>query len=112
MSAIDETGSPWPGVVYRIKNNSYDQIAANVTTSKKIQKDYNNSNIEKVIIKRRSGMLYVNFNDGDDELLLDMTSLNAAFDAQVVFGCSLNGSGNPQRYFIGTLKNMYVKLYE
>ena len=58
------------------------------------------------------GVLYISFNDGADEQLLDMTSQTSTFDSPLTFGCSLNGSGNPQRYFTGTLKNMNVKLYE
>ena len=34
------------------------------------------------------------------------------FDSPVTFGCSLNGSGNPQRYFKGILKDIHVIVYE
>ena len=68
--------------------------------------------MNKEVLKRRNGILYVNFNDGEDEQLLDMTYLKTPFDSPITFGCSLNGSGNPQRYFKGTLKNMSVKIYE
>lgn len=112
MSAMDESGSPWPGIVYRVQTSTQDNICANASNSIKIDKKFSNSNINKVVLKRRNGILYENFNDGEDEQLLDMTSLSTPFDAPVTFGCSLNGSGNPQRYFKGTLKNMSVKIYE
>lgn len=35
-----------------------------------------------------------------------------AFDVPLTFGASLNGSGNPQRYFKGTLDNMRVYLID
>lgn len=41
-----------------------------------------------------------------------MPSLPTPFDSPLVFGCSLDGSGNPQRFLTGTLKNMSVKVYE
>ena len=111
MSAMDETGSPWPGVVYRIKSSSFDEVSANVNGSNKIEKDYSANGINKVLLKKRNGILYVSFNDGEDEQLLDMTSLNKDFDVPLTFGCSLRGNGTPQRYFKGTLKNMHVKIY-
>ena len=111
MSAMDESGEPWPGVVYRVQSNTQDNIAANVTKSVKADRKLRN-NINKVLIKRRNGILYMSFNDGADEQLLDMTTLSTPFDSPVTFGCSLDGVGNPQRYFTGTLKDMHVKLYE
>ena len=111
MSAMDESGSPWPGIVYRIKSNTSDQVAANANNSNKIEKDYNRNNINKVLLKRRNKILYINFNDEEDEQLLDMTSLTQPFDIPLTFGCSLNASGKPQRYFIGTLKNMTIRIY-
>ena len=110
MSAMDETGSPWPGIVYRIKSSTYDEISANVNASAKIEIDYPND-INKVLLKRRNGILYVSFNDGEDEQLLDMTAFDKTFDVPLTFGCNLNGSGKPQRYFKGTLKNMNIKIY-
>lgn len=112
MSAMDESGSPWPGIVYRVQSANEDNLAANVNGSIKTDKKYNKNGINKVMIKRRSGVIYVNFNDGTDERLLDMTSLTTTFDSPLIFGCSLDGSGNPQRYFTGKLKNMSVLIYE
>lgn len=112
MSAMDETATPWPGVVYRVQSNTEDNLAANASASVKIDKKINKNNINKVSLKRRNGILYVSFNDGTEEELLDMSTLTAAFDSPLSFGCSLDGNGNPQRYFTGTLKNMHVKLYD
>lgn len=41
-----------------------------------------------------------------------MTSLTTPFDAPLTFGSSLDASGNPQRYFKGTLKNMKVIVFD
>ncbi len=112
MSAMDETGSPWPGMVFRTTGNYEDEFGANVTTSVKFSKRYKFENFSKVTIKRKSGILYISFDDGADTQVLDMTSLNKTFNAPVTFGSSLDGSGNPQRYFKGTLKNMQVIVFE
>ena len=74
----------------------------------KVEKNYANSEITKVSIKRINKILYIAFNDGGYEQVLDMTKLTKTFDVPLTFGASLNGSGNPQRYFKGTLKNMKV----
>ena len=112
MSCMDETGSPWPGMVYRIQNENSDQFGANVTTALKFERDYARNNVNKVTIKRRNHILYINFNDGQDEQILNMTSLTTTFNVPVTFGSSLNGNGNPQRYFTGTLSNMKAIVYE
>ena len=110
MNAKDEKGSPYPGIVYRVKDASYDNISVAANSSVSLKTDYDNSTITKVVYKRINGMLYISFNDGEDVELIDMTDLIYKFDTPVTFGASLNGSGNPQRYFKGTLSNMYVKL--
>ena len=82
-----------------------------MSDSIKIENRFDRSNINKVLLKRRSGILYVSFNDGYDIQLLNMSSLNNTFNVPLTFGCSLNESGSPQRYFNGTLRNMSVKIY-
>lgn len=112
MSCMDETGTPWPGMVYRIKNSSSDQFGANTNSNIKVENNYANSEITKVSIKRISKILYIAFNDGDYEQVLDMTKLTKTFDVPLTFGASLNASGKPQRYFKGTLKNIKVVVQE
>jgi len=113
MSSMDESGKPWPGIVYRLQSSgSLDEIGANVSDSIKIENRYSRDGLNKVLLKRRSGILYVSFNDGEDEQLLDMTSLDKTFDIPVTFGCSLNNKGAPQRYFKGTIRDMSIKIYD
>ena len=113
MSAMDETGAPWPGITYRLKSNSTrDELSANASNSARNEKEYDNSNISKVLIKKRNGILYLKFNDEEDIRFLDMTSLIKKFDVPLTFGCSLKGNGTPQRYFKGTLKNLNVQIYD
>lgn len=112
MSCMDETGSPWPGMVYRIKNSSNDQFGANTNSTIKVEKNYANSEITKVSIKRTNKILFIAFNDGEYSQILNMTNLIKTFDVPLTFGASLNASGNPQRHFQGTLKNMKVVVQE
>ncbi|MCR5185610.1 MAG: InlB B-repeat-containing protein [Clostridia bacterium] len=111
LSAMDETGIPWPGIVYRILDGTSEELGANVTEQIKSQKSYKRANIQKVSIKRVNGILYVNINDTVDTQFLDMTTLTTPFDSPLVFGASLNRHGNPQRYFKGTLSNMDIKFF-
>ena len=112
VSCMDESGTPWPGFVYRINSGTEDQFAANTNSSIKIETNYQNQDITKVSIKRTNHILYISFNDGDYEQVLNMTQLVKTFDVPLTFGSSLNSSGRPQRYFKGTLRNMSVNLYE
>lgn len=112
MNCMDESGSPWPGIVYRIISGSEEEVVANVTGSIKIQPKYKRADVNKVTIKRINGVLYINLNDSGDTLLLDMTSLTKRFNVPVTFGASLTSSGSPQRYFTGTLTDMNVIVFD
>lgn len=112
ISAMDESGSPWPGFVYRVSNGSEDEINVNVNGSIKVTKKYRRTDTNKVVIKRRSGVIYISINDGADSKVLDMTTLNKTFNVPLTIGSSLTAGGAPQRYFEGTLKDINVTLYE
>lgn len=109
MSAMDETGSPWPGIVYRVNSANDDQLAAN-TPSSQVDKKYKVANVQKVTLKRICGILYINFNDGEDTELLNISLIKTPFEFPVTFGASLDANKNPFRYFTGTLSNLKVIL--
>ena len=112
FSCMDESASPWPGILYRIKDSSNDQIAANSNNSLKFEKNYLSADIVNVSIKRTNGVIYVSFNGSEYEQIQDMTSIIHTFEVPLTFGSSLNSSGSPFRYFKGTLKSMKVFLYD
>jgi len=112
LSCMDETGSPWPGIVYRVKNQTLDQLAVNSNNSLKKEKDYSSSGISKVYIKRTNNVIFISFDGENYEQIQDMSGIMKTFNVPVTFGSSLNGSGNPMRYFVGTLKDMNVILYD
>ncbi len=110
MSAMDETGSPWPGITYRVSSSVKDNYSTNASSSESLSVDVANSNITKVAFKRINNSLYIQFNDGDETEILNMSLMTKTFDVPVTFGASLNGSLNPQRLFSGTLANLKVML--
>lgn len=112
VSCMDESGTPWPGFVYRVYSNTEEQLSANTNNTVKTEQNYPYQDITKVSIKRANHILYLSFNDATYEQVLDMTQLLKTFDVPLTFGSSLNASGNPQRYFKGTLKNMKVVVFE
>ena len=111
MSAMDESGSPWPGIVYRLnKEKTNQQIGVNVNSNKKIETNFGNT-ITKVNIKRINGVIYLKLDEGDYEEILDMSTLTKTFHVPLTFGTSLNKKGAPQRQFKGTLSNLYVEIF-
>ena len=113
MSIMDETGSPWPGMVYRVKDSNNDQFGVNASSFLKSEKNYPKIDIKKVSIKRTNNIVYISFNDGYDTKVIDISSLiQTPFDIPLTFGASLDGDLNPFRYFSGTLSNMKVIISE
>ncbi|MBR0427683.1 MAG: InlB B-repeat-containing protein [Clostridia bacterium] len=112
VNAMDETASPWPGIVYRYNSGTTDhQIGANVNQNIKVETNLG-KNIRKVNIKRTNGVIYLKLDDGDFETVLDMSALDKTFHVPLTFGASLTGKGTPQRQFKGTLANLKVIVYE
>ena len=112
VNAMDETGSPWPGIVYRYNSGTTDhQIGANVNQNIKVETNYS-ADITKVAIKRVNSVIYIKLDDGDFETVLDMSALDKTFHVPLTFEASLTGKGTPQRQFKGTLANLKVTVYE
>ncbi len=110
VSAMDESGSPWPGIVYRYNSGStQQQIGVNVNSNIKVETDLGND-ITEVNIKRTNGVIYLKINDGNFEQILDMSSLDKTFHIPVTIGASLKSNGTPQRQFKGTLSNISVEI--
>ena len=67
---MDESGTPWPGFVYRINSGTEDQFSANTNNSIKKEQNYTNQDITKVTIKRTNHILYMSFNDSDYDTII------------------------------------------
>jgi len=66
--------------------------------------------VSKVKIYRIDNIIYISVNDGELTKVRDYTNFNAYFDIPAFFGASLDTTGNPFRYYKGTLSNMKIKM--
>ena len=66
----------------------------------------------KVELKGSSGILYLKIDDGEEQQVIDYSTIKRPFYVPTTFGAGLSGSLKPQRYFTGTLSNIRVTLYE
>jgi predicted ATP-dependent endonuclease of OLD family len=112
MNSIDESGSPWPGFVYRMQNQNQYEICANVAQSVSVNPKYTASSTSKVVLRRINNKFYCITNDGKPQELVDYSGLVAPFDAPLSIGASLDVNGNPQRYFVGTLSDVKITIFE
>ena len=65
----------------------------------------------EILIQRLNGSIYTYVNTNNARVReYDYSDSNFTFDAPLVFGAMLNGSGNPTNYFKGKLTNVVVKL--
>ena len=114
MTCLNEKNSPYQGIVYRVhdKSTNLDHFEGNATSSVKFSNEYTNSDIQKVTVKRINGILYLKFNDGQDNLIIDISQINVPINDTVIFGASLDKNVNKWRQFKGTLSNLKVVLYD
>lgn len=112
MNSIDESGSPWPGFVYRMQNQNQYEICANVAQSVSVNPKYTASSTSEVVLRRINNKFYCITNDGKPQELVDYSGLVAPFDAPLSIGSSLDVNGNPQRYFVGTLSDVKITIFE
>ena len=108
ISSMNESGTPWPGFVYRI----------NTSTSKlNLRAGYNgNTNWEipytsrKIKIVRKNKILYYSVDDGNLIPIVDFNNFTSTFDYPLTIGAGLDENKNPRRYFKGTLSNISIKI--
>ena len=110
LNAMDESSSPWPGFVVRTSGTDNIAFKANSTTENKIEKTYSKNSIHKIKIKRINSKLYFYIDDGEEIELIDHSDMANAFDTSLVFGCSMNQDGLPQRFFKGTISDISVTI--
>ena len=98
--------NPYPGFVLRATTN-----VNNLEFNSPKIKNKNNivaANTQKILLKRYNDVYYIQINDGTMEELGKYTG--TTFDVPLTIGASLDGSGNPWRYFKGTLSNVNVEV--
>ena len=98
--------NPYPGFVMRAMTNT-----SNLEFNSPKIKNRTGINInttQKIILKRYNDVYYIKINDNDMERLGSYSG--GTFDVPLTIGASLDGSGNPWRYFKGTMSNVNVEL--
>ena len=111
MSCMDESGSPYPGMVYRRLNATQDSLVINMNSTINHKRNFSSDSVSKVKIIRKNNIIYYSINDVISTATLDITNLNNTFNVPVTFGSSYKNNA-PFRYIVGTLKNMRVYLME
>ena len=104
FSIMDESASPWPGIVFRRNQNRYEINANSNTNSNFATSTYL---ISKVKVERKEDKLYIDNNEK-----LDLTNLSKNFNSPLTFGAALDGNSLPFRYFKGDLNGIVLKLTE
>ena len=113
MAAMNEAGKPtYPGFLFRVgEKNKHDtefEVTVNSTAGKKAYFSERATTV-KVEFARISEIIYLRINDGEYMKMQDFTNFTEYFDIPVTFGAAINSSGNPFRYYKGTLANIELK---
>ncbi|MBR3362652.1 MAG: InlB B-repeat-containing protein [Bacilli bacterium] len=107
---LETTG--YPGLVFRKKTNTDVELASRKTSSTNQITAFTAANITTFKIYRIAGKIYYSTNNEEKILSNDLTQYNPTFNLTAWFGAApSNADGTTaQRHFVGTLKNMYIKL--
>ena len=111
VNAMDESGTPYPGIAYRRTAADRDNFVANTNASLKASKNYTPDNTKSVKILRRDNKIYFAVNGATPQMLLNMEEFATPFNVPVTFGSSMK-NGSAFRYVKATLKNMRVYVME
>ncbi len=111
-SKLENESYGYPGFAYRVSGNNFEltsSVAPNVPRASVLKPS---ASITKVKIVRKDMVLYYSINDEGFIQVQNLSQFNHPFDVTTTFGASIDGNGDPFRYFIGTLSNIYIKLGE
>ena len=110
---VSTTTLKYPGVVFR-RNNSTDDflIQSRKLLSANAEYTVASSDVQNVKIYRINDEIYYSINGGAKVLLNTLESYNPEFDLNVWFGAAPTNAAatSAQRFFTGTLSNLYIKL--
>ena len=110
FDSINDT-SPYPGVVFRIEDGKwYLQVGTGVN-NKKLK--WNPEDIQSFVLKKISNKVFYSINGGSNVYVADLTTI-PTFDNPLTIGTALSPAGvpNPDRFLIGDLANLYVRVTE
>ena len=110
---IDNETLKYPGFTFR-RNESSNNLLLQSRKEFSSNAEFITSylNVQSVVIYRTGGSIYYSINGGETTLLNSLENYNPEFDLTTWFGAGpSNAAGtSAQRFFIGTLSNMYIKL--
>ena len=108
ISSMNESGTPWPGFVYRINTSTSKlNLRAGYNGNTNWEMPYTSQNIK---IVRENNILYYSVDGGDPIQTVNFSNFNGSFDYPLTIGAGLDETKNPRRYFKGTLSNISIKL--
>ena len=111
-SKLENSALGYPGFTYRKNDNNLEFTSGAVPGVAKASVTRPASSISSVRIVRKDMILYYNINDTGFMQVQNITTFNSPFNLSTTIGASIDSSGNPFRYFVGTLSNIYIKLGE
>ena len=114
LSSMLETGSPWPGFVFRLLNSGGTKYNIKINDSHVASFDnyYPLVSGIDVEIVRENGEMYTKVNDIAYTKVLTYTNNIDTFDIPLTIGGNINANGDYDRVFKGVLSNVSVEFYE
>ena len=114
LSSMLETGSPYPGFVYRLLNSNGTKYNIKINDSHVTSFDsyYPLVSGIDVEIVRENGIMYTKVNNIAYTKVLTYKDNIDTFDIPLTIGGNINSSGNYDRTFKGVLSNVSVEFYE
>ena len=114
LSSMLETGSPYPGFVYRLLNSNGTKYNIKINDSHVTSFDnyYPLVSGIDVEIVRENGIMYTKVNNTVYTKVLTYKDNIDTFDIPLTIGGNINSSGNYDRTFKGVLSNVSVEFYE
>ncbi len=120
MNSLDESTSSFPGIIFRFYITASEASSSTEYTPTKYQLIGNGTSktnvsiddltISQVRIIRRENIVYYSIDNSKLAQLQDFSDFTTTFDVPVTFGASLDSSGEPYRYFKGSLSNIEVRI--
>lgn len=114
VSSMDESGSPWPGLVYRFSKNSNEtfySMKINDSHVSSFLSDYSLTAPIDVEIVRENGKIYTKINSNKYTKVLEYGSEIDTFDVPITLGGNISETGVYDRFFKGKLSNISVEFY-
>lgn len=114
VNAKDESQDQiWPGFAYRFENSKMN-LTAKWPGQQAASYSDTVSTPQKITISRREGVIYYSIGTSIESELIQVppSSLSNPFTSNLTFGASIDGTGNPFRYFKGVVSNIKVNLYD